>query len=203
MKINVKENKVILAGWISQANIRTGQYGPFGHVTIAVDDSYRDTKNNNQIVERTQFIMVEVSGKKLPDLRVGDGLSVEGKLVYEPASNAQGAASILKVKVRDSDITSHIPKACLELLKNAGMYGKQSAPAGAPRSGQNNDPQGGQHHAPQGGYASAPQGNWGDPGYSDDGGYPEYHGQPQQHQQHQQHQQPQQHPQRPQHPARR
>lgn len=196
MKINVKENKVILAGWISQANIRAGQYGPFGHVTIAVDDSYPDTKNNNQIVERTQFIMVEVSGKKLPDLRVGDGLSVEGKLVYEPASNAQGAASILKVKVRDSDITSHIPKACLELLKNAGMYGKQSAPAGAPRSGQNNVPQGGQHHAPQGGYASAPQENWGNPsqnhpGYSDDGGYHEYHGQPQQPQQ------PQQHPQRP------
>lgn len=191
MKINVKENKVILAGWISQANIRTGQYGPFGHVTIAVDDSYRDTKNNNQIVERTQFIMVEVSGKKLPDLRVGDGLSVEGKLVYEAASNTQGAASILKVKVRDSDITSHIPKACLELLKNAGMYGKQSAPAGAPRSGQNNVPQSAQHHAPQGGYASAPQENWGNPsqnhpGYSDDAGYHDYHGHPQQHQQPQQ-----------------
>ena len=191
MKINVKENKVILAGWISQANIRTGQYGPFGHVTIAVDDSYRDTKNNNQIVERTQFIMVEVSGKKLPDLRVGDGLSVEGKLVYEAASNTQGAASILKVKVRDSDITSHIPKACLELLKNAGMYGKQSAPAGAPRSGQNNVPQSAQHHVPQGGYASAPQENWGNPsqnhpGYSDDAGYHDYHGHPQQHQQPQQ-----------------
>lgn len=191
MKINVKENKVILAGWISQANIRTGQYGPFGHVTIAVDDSYRDTKNNNQIVERTQFIMVEVSGKKLPDLRVGDGLSVEGKLVYEAASKTQGAASILKVKVRDSDITSHIPKACLELLKNAGMYGKQSAPAGAPRSGQNNVPQSAQHHAPQGGYASAPQENWGNPsqnhpGYSDDAGYHDYHGHPQQHQQPQQ-----------------
>ncbi len=191
MKINVKENKVILAGWISQANIRPGQYGPFGTVTIAVDDSYIDTNNNNQKVERTQFIMVEVSGKKLPDLRVGDGLSVEGKLVYEAASNTQGAASILKVKVRDSDITSHIPKACLELLKNAGMYGKQSAPAGAPRSGQNNVPQSAQHHAPQGGYASAPQENWGNPsqnhpGYSDDAGYHDYHGHPQQHQQPQQ-----------------
>jgi hypothetical protein len=133
--------------------------------------------------------MVEVSGKKLPELRVGDGFSVEGKLVYEPASNTQGAASILKVKVRDSDIISHIPKACLELLKNAGLYGKQSAPAGAPRSGQNNAPQGGQHHAPQGGYASAPQGGWGPnqnhSGYSDDG-YPEYQGHPQQPQQPQQ-----------------
>ena len=61
MQLDKKINSVTLGGYISSVDTRIGQHGPFGSVTIAIDDGYRDMNNGNAWVDRTQFIRCEVS----------------------------------------------------------------------------------------------------------------------------------------------
>lgn len=168
MKLNRKKNEVNLNGYISQVEARTGQHGAFGSATIAVDDSYRakptQPGQSGNFVERTQFIRVEL-GDDIATLQKGDFVSFSGKLTYEPADNGQ---SYLKVKGR---ITDHLPKAALDVLKQAGFWGKQgsnSAPQNQlPQSGRSAPQRHSNHQGQQ------PQGNYGQPQY----GQPNYQNQ--------------------------
>lgn len=135
MQLDKKINSVTLGGYISSVDTRIGQHGPFGSVTIAIDDGYRDVNNGNAWVDRTQFIRCEVSGKSLPVFTVGDYLHVEGKLTFEQWNDQSGTKSALKFKV--TQVVNHLPKAALEVLKQANLHAKQlMVPKQAPGSGQ-------------------------------------------------------------------
>lgn len=187
MQLDKKINSVTLGGYISSVDTRIGQHGPFGSVTIAIDDGYRDVNNGNTWVDRTQFIRCEVSGKSLPVFTVGDYLHVEGKLTFEQWNDQSGTKSALKVKVT---VVNHLPKAALEVLKQANLHAKQlMVPKQASGSGQGQPQRPAQQSAAynqgrpqQGGYnqAPSPQGGY-NPDFNDDG-YPHadagWHSQP-------------------------
>lgn len=105
------ENEVKLAGNVASVDVKNGQYGPWGSITIAVDDGYRDPKEGGWI-ERTQFIRIEVDGRfleKLGDpLNVGDKLAVDAKLVFEQWEQDGAKRSAIKVKVQG--LRMHTPK---------------------------------------------------------------------------------------------
>ncbi len=182
MQLDKKINSVTLGGYISSVDTRIGQHGPFGSVTIAIDDGYRDVNNGNTWVDRTQFIRCEVSGKSLPVFTVGDYLHVEGKLTFEQWNDQSGTKSSLKVKV--TQVVNHLPKAALEVLKQANLHAKQLMvpKQQAPGSGQGQPQRPAQQSAAynqgrpqQSGFNQAPppQGGY-NPDFNDDG-YPHPH----------------------------
>lgn len=118
MKLNRKKNDVELNGYVANVSMRNGENGPFGSVTIGVDDSYR---GKDGFVERSQMIRVELSGD-IAGLAVGDFVEFEGRLIYEQSGS--DGNSRLKVKGK---IVGVMPKACINALKQAGLYGNQQS----------------------------------------------------------------------------
>lgn len=88
MRMNNKTNEVWLGGYVSHADIRNGQYGPYGPATIAIDDGYRDPKSG-QWVDRVQFIRVELSGKKPLQSRRGTFLRFQGSSSLNHGNRAE------------------------------------------------------------------------------------------------------------------
>lgn len=148
MRMSNKTNEVRLGGYVSHADIRMGQYGPYGPATIAIDDGYRDPKSG-QWVDRVQFIRVELSGEKTPSIKKGDFLEISGKLVFE--SWEQGGESRSGIKVKVTCINLHMPAAAIACLKQSGFANN---PQGRPQqSKQSQRPQQTPH----------PQQQWGQP----------------------------------------
>ena len=156
-------NEVSITGNIAQVNILNGQYGLFGSVSLALDDSYYDKKNNNERVVKTVFVEVVLQDsyfKKIKETTVGDRLSIQGKLILDQFKQNGTDRTILKVRCQK--VISHTSKADRELLKQQGLLG-QAITKNAPQQQSAPQQQGGynQQSAPQqqGGYnqQSAPQ----------------------------------------------
>ena len=151
MRMSNKTNEVRLGGYVSHADIRMGQYGPYGPATIAIDDGYRDPKSG-QWVDRTQFIRVELSGEKTPAIKKGDYLEISGRLAFE--SWEQGGVTRSGLKVKVACINVHIPVEAIACLKQSG-FAKNSQ--GRPQQSQQSQrPQ-------QASRSQQPQQNWGHP----------------------------------------
>jgi single stranded DNA-binding protein len=126
---NVKLNAVQIAGNIASVEIRTGQNGRFGTISIAIDDGYFSKSDQpgqkGQWVDRSYFIDCKVNENDLKKLYVdpckGDQIVIEGKLVQERwKDNANGQdRSALKVSVKH--VVSHTPKALIEMGKSSGL----------------------------------------------------------------------------------
>jgi single-stranded DNA-binding protein len=138
MLLTTNLNEVRLAGNISQVNIRTGKYGPFGSINLAVDDSYFDKKNNNKKVVKTVFIEVVLQDyyfKRVKETTIGDRLSFEGKLILDEFQQNGVDKTILKVKCQK--VTSHTSKAEKELLKQHNLLGSSIGQKPAQQVGYN------------------------------------------------------------------
>lgn len=159
MRMNNKINEVRLGGYVSHSDIRFGQYGPYGPATIAIDDSYRDPKSG-QWVERTQFIRVELSGEKTPDIKKGDFLEISGKVVFESWEQSGESRSGLKVKV--AFINVHMPAEAIACLKQSGFANK---PQGRPQQSKQAQrlQQVSHRQQPQQQWEEQPQQQWGHP----------------------------------------
>lgn len=154
MRMSNKTNEVRLGGYVSHADIRMGQYGPYGPATIAIDDGYRDPKSG-QWVDRTQFIRVELSGEKTPAIKKGDYLEISGRLAFESWEQSGVTRSGLKVKV--ACINVHIPVEAIACLKQSGFAkNSQGRPQQSQQSQQSQRPQ-------QASRSQQPQQNWGHP----------------------------------------
>lgn len=141
MKMQYKQNEVRLAGYLSQVDIKQGEYGPFGTVTIAVDDSYTDKKSKER-VKKTQFLRVDVGGEKLPFMEKGDYVRIEGRLIFDTWNTATSSGSAIKIK---GTVVEHLPKDALECLKANGFIQSSQQASGQPQQPQ------------QGGYGQPPQ----------------------------------------------
>ncbi|WP_270819941.1 hypothetical protein [Aeromonas sp. Y311-2] len=155
MKTNNRKNEVSLSGYVSWVGIKLSQYGYYGAVVIAIDDGYRDVKNNNAWVDRTQFIKLEISEKKDPQLSVGDFLDVSAKLTFEQGT---GENQYSGIKVRVNKINIHFTKEELAFLKQSGHAGhpQQQQSRSQPQQPQ---PRGDYppHESQQNGYPTQPQ----------------------------------------------
>jgi single-stranded DNA-binding protein len=173
MQLNKKQNSLLLSGNIAKVDIRIGQYGPFGHITIASDDGYRDPKQNNAWVERTQFIYCKISGNNLPVINAGDFILIRGKIIAENWDDNGVPKSAMKVEVLE--ILDHMPKEANEALKQAGLSGKQLMQPKPPQGSQQQRPQ-----QPQGSQQPRPQQPQGSqqqrPQHPQGGGAPDYQG---------------------------
>ncbi|MDH1807082.1 single-stranded DNA-binding protein [Aeromonas caviae] len=166
--MNNKINEVRLGGYVSHADIRTGQYGPYGPATIAIDDGYRDPKSG-QWVDRTQFIRVELSGEKTPAIKKGDYLEISGKLVFE--SWEQGGESRSGLKVKVACINVHMPAEAIACLKQSGFANnpqgrpqQSKQPQRPQQTSRRQQPQQPQQHweeQPQQHWEEQPQQHWG------------------------------------------
>lgn len=104
-----KVNDTRLSGYVANTYIQNGQWGPWGSITVAVDDSYFKKGENGQDgswIERTYFIDVSVNSKaleKMPNVGKGDFIFIEGKNIEqkkEGDQNGQKATSYKKVEAR-------------------------------------------------------------------------------------------------------
>jgi single-strand DNA-binding protein len=129
MFIPANENNVAITGNISSVEIRNGANGPFGHINIAVDDSYQKPSQNNQKpewVERTYFITVVLNDgffKKVPSPQKGDRISVEGKLIIEKWQDKNTNVERSATKVKVIRVKAHISKQERDHAKQLGWYG--------------------------------------------------------------------------------
>lgn len=157
MKLNNRINEVRLGGFLANVDIKQGQHGPFGSVTITVDDGYYSKGPNGQQgawVDRSYFIHCEVSSKNMPNFQKGDYLEIQGSLFVDSWQSNDGPKQALKVKA--SKFLVHVPKVACECLKQAGLYGKPQA----------QQPQ--QGHPQQPSYGAPPA------NYQDDSPYPQH-----------------------------
>jgi single-stranded DNA-binding protein len=157
------ENEVKLAGNVASVDIKTGQYGPFGSISLAIEDGYRNP-NGGDWVERTQFIRVDVDGKfleKLDDpLNVGDKLAVDAKLVFEQWEQDGAKRSAIKVKVLG--LRMHTPKAQFQASPRQSQQqaqGQQQQWQGNQGQGRNDQQQGNRSRGWQSNQGQAPQSN--------------------------------------------
>ncbi len=171
MKLNNRINEVRLGGFLANVDIKQGQHGPFGSVTITVDDGYYSKGHNGQQgewVDRSYFIHCEVSSNNMPDFQKGDYLEIQGSLIVDFWQGNDGPKQTLKVKARKFLV--YVPKVACECLKQAGLYGKPK------QATQSQHPQHGQSQAqrPQQGHPQQP--SYGEPpaSYQDDNPYPQH-----------------------------
>ncbi|MBD1389374.1 single-stranded DNA-binding protein [Neiella sp. HB171785] len=169
-----KKNDVCISGNISNVDVKNGQRGYFGSLSIAVDDGYRD-QQTQQWVDRVYFVEVKVADKFLKSVKAtlakGDYVEIEGKLVVEKWKDKDTQQDRQAMKVQGYRVAVHIPKAAKDCLKAAGFLGAQQT---APQTNQQAAPQHNQQPAQpqqQGGYQSAPQQPAPQPGGFNEGAY--------------------------------
>ena len=144
-----KVNEVAISGNVSNVDVKQGQNGLFGSISVAVDDGYKDNNGQGKWVDRTHFIEVKVSDKFLKSIKgviaKGDFIELEGKLVIEKWKDKTTQQDRSAMKVQGFRITSWVPKVAKEALKNAGLMGSQQH-APQQHAPQQHAPQ---QHAPQ------------------------------------------------------
>ena len=158
-----KLNRSELGGRISALDIKPGNNGFFGTITIAADDGYfkKNDTGPKEWVDRVHFIDVKVEhtflGLFKEPLAVGDELTLVGKLVRDVWKDKQTNENRYATRIQAEYAIQHVRKVEVECLKQNGLVGggNQNNQGGyAPQ--QNN--QGGYAPQPnsQGGYAPQP-----------------------------------------------
>jgi single-strand DNA-binding protein len=148
-----KLNRSELGGRISALDIKPGNNGFFGTITIAADDGYfkKNDTGPKEWVDRVHFIDVKVEhtflGLFKEPLAVGDELTLVGKLVRDVWKDKQTNENRYATRIQAEYAIQHVRKVEVECLKQNGLVG-----------GGNQNNQGG--YAPQqnnqGGYAPQP-----------------------------------------------
>ncbi len=134
MNIFSNKNSVTIEGNIANIDVKQGQHGYFGSITVAVNNSYKD--QNDNWVEQTAFVDVNVGGKFLSKLKAapnkGDRIELEGKLVTEKWQDKTTGANRSALKVQALKLVRHVEKSAIDCLKQAGFIqvnqNQQAAP---------------------------------------------------------------------------
>ncbi len=144
-----KLNYTSVGGRVSNVDVKSGNNGYFGTVTIAVDDGYFKKGENGQDghwEERTYFVDVKVDSHFLnyfkSPIETGDEVTLSGKLVQEKWKDNQSGQDRSALRVKGEKLIQHLRKVEVECLKQAGLVGNANSQNNAPQqhTQQNNHP---------------------------------------------------------------
>lgn len=152
-----KDNSARLGGRVASLDIRNGQDGYFGTVTIACDDGYFKKSNEpngqSEWVDRTYFFDVKADSRFLknfkPAIEVGDEVTLRGKLVQEKWTD-NGGQNRSSTKIKAIELIQHLRKVEVECLKASGLIGNQNQQNSHPQQNSSSNYQSApQHHSQQ------------------------------------------------------
>lgn len=135
-----KLNYTSIGGRVSNVDVKSGNNGYFGTVTIAVDDGYfkkGENGHDGHWEERTYFVDVKVDNHFLnyfkSPIETGDEVTLNGKLVQEKWKDNQSGQDRSALRVKAEKLIQHLRKVEVECLKQAGLVGNANSQNNAPQ----------------------------------------------------------------------